>query len=152
MGRHAQHTHTLADGTEVGYSLTDRPGGYRVRFLGPDGKRLERATGCQTKGEARDEARRLIDVEYRPGMPAAPTESSWEKVLADIGETPDLRANSVKNYQKALRALRRAFPELRGPAGVTPALAHRFKNLMLSGTYARGRASDAARYRRSPTS
>ena len=46
MGRQAEHTTTVATGERVGYSLTDRPGGYRVRFVGPGGKRVERATGC----------------------------------------------------------------------------------------------------------
>ena len=38
MGRQAEHTTTVATGERVGYSLTDRPGGYRVRFVGPGGK------------------------------------------------------------------------------------------------------------------
>lgn len=152
MGRQAQHTHSLADGTVVGYSLTERPGGYRVRFLGLDGKRVERATGCQTKGEARNVAKGIVDEAYLPALPAKPREATWEEALADLAKTPDLRPDSIRGYRTAVNALRAIVPELAGPAGVTATQAHRFKREFLSGHYARGNASDARQYKRSPTS
>jgi hypothetical protein len=152
MGQHAQHTHTLADGTVVGYSLTDRPGGYRARFVGPDGRRVERTTGCKTAGKARDEARRLIDEEYRPALPPEPKKSTWDEVLAELDKTPDLRPDSIRAYRTAVNQLRKVLPDLAGPADVTTAAAHRFKREFLAGTYARGKASDAQKYWRSPTS
>jgi hypothetical protein len=152
MGRQAEHTHTLPDKTRVGYSLTDRPGGFRVRFVGPDGKRVERATGSSTKGEARHAAADIIEREYRPVMPASRPRSTWDEALADLDRTPDLRPDSVRGYRTAVKALRKVLPNLAGPADVTPELAHRFKRDFLGGTYTRGKASDAATYKRSPES
>ena len=152
MGRQAQHSHTLPDGTAVGYSLTERPGGYRVRFVGPDGRRVERATACATKGEARGAARAILDEAYRPALPAEPAMASWEVVLGELDRTPVLRPESVRAYRTAVNALRAILPELTGPHEVTTAHAHRFKREFLAGTYVRGKASDAQKYQRSPTS
>lgn len=152
MGRQAQHSHRLPDGKEVDFSLTDRPGGYRIRFLGPDGTRVERATGRKTKGEARQAAADIISAEYRRHLPAAQADVGWEVALASLDQTPDLRPESVRAYRTAVNAFRKELPEVDGPAGVTAALAHKFKRDYLAGTYCRGRASDAKRFRRSPTS
>ena len=152
MGQQAQHTHKLADGTVVGYSLTNRPGGYRVRFLGPGGKRVERATGCRKKGEARETCSAIIDAEYRAALPPEPSKATWDIVLADLDRTPDLRPDSVRAYRTAVKAMRDIFPELAGPADVTVPVAEQFKRKFMAGTYARGKASDAKRYTRSKTS
>lgn len=152
MGRQAQHTHALPDGTEVGYSLTERPGGYRVRFVGPDGSRVERATGCQTKAQARQAATDIIVEAYRPVMPAEPSHATWDTVLDELDQTPDLRPESIRAYRTAVKALRKVLPTVAGPVGVTAPMAHRFKREFLAGTYTRGRASDAKTYKRSPTS
>ncbi len=152
MGRQAQHTHALPDGTEVGYSLTERPGGYRVRFAGPDGTRVERSTGCRTKALARQAATDIITEAYRPVMPAEPSHATWETVLAELDKTPDLRPESIRSYRTAVKALRKLLPGVVSPADVTTILAHRFKREFLAGTYSRGRASDATKYKRSPTS
>jgi integrase len=151
MGQQAQHTHALPDGTEISYSLTDRKGGYRVRFVAPDGNRIERATGCKTKGEARQAATDIISKEYRPVMPAEPSKATWDTVLYDLDRTTDLRPDSIRAYRTAVQALRSVLPDLTGPADVTATLAHRFKRNILAGTYTRGKASDAKEYRRSPT-
>ncbi|HYH67459.1 MAG TPA: site-specific integrase [Urbifossiella sp.] len=152
MGRQAQHTHALPDGTEVGYSLTERPGGYRVRFVGPDGTRVERSTGCRTKAQARQAATDIITEAYRPAMPAEPSQATWETVLAELDQTPDLRPESIRAYRTAVMAFRKVVPTVASPAGVTTALAHRFKREFLASSYARGKASDAKTYKRSPTS
>lgn len=152
MGRQARHTHALPDGTEVGYSLTERPGGYRVRFVGPDGNRVERSTGCQTKAQARQAATTIIAEAYRPVMPAEPSHATWETVLVELDRTPDLRPESIRTYRTAVKVFRKVLPEVAGPADVTTALAHRFKREFLAGGYARGKASDAKTYKRSPTS
>ncbi|VTU00868.1 hypothetical protein : : Phage_integrase [Gemmataceae bacterium] len=135
----------------IGFSLTERPGGYRVRFVGPDGGRVERATGCIKKGDARNAAKGIIESEYAPKVVTTPT-STWEQALGDLNRTPDLRPDSIRSYGNAVAAFRKLFPDLSGPEAVTPAVALAFKREFLSGTYARGRASDAARYSRSPTS
>lgn len=152
MGRQAQHTHALADGTEVGYSLTERPGGFRVRFLGPDGTRIERSTGSRTKAQARQAATEIITAAYRPVMPAEPSHATWEVVLAELESTPDLRPDSIRAYRTAVQAVRKVLPDITRPADITTSQAHRFKREYLAGTYTRGRASDAKAYSRSPIS
>ena len=150
MGRQAEHTITLPTGHRVGYSLTDRPGGYRVRFVGPSGKRVERATGCDRKGDARAAAEAIVGAAYRPAGDVA-ADASWEAALADLDATADLRPDSVRGYRVAVASLRRFFPDLAGPAAVTPAVAHRYPGACLAAPYRKGHASDSARYRRSPT-
>lgn len=152
MGRQSESTHTLANGTFVGYALTRRPGGYRVRFVGPDGKRVERATGHTTKGEARSAAQTIIEDAFRPALPPEPSAATWEVCLNDLDRTPDLRPDSVRAYRTAISAFRKMFPESSGPAAVTTAMAHRFKREFLIEKYARGKASDAQQYTRKPTS
>lgn len=151
MGRQAEHTTTVATGERVGYSLTDRPGGYRVRFVGPGGKRVERATGCDRKGDARAAAEAVVAAAYRPADAEA-TDATWAAALADLDATADLRPDSIRGYRVAVAALRRVHPDLRGPADITAALAHRFTGKCLSTTFKRGRASDSARFKRTPTS
>jgi hypothetical protein len=116
MGRQAQHTFALPDGTEVRYSLTERPGGFRVRFVGPDGTRVEKATGCRTKGEARQAATDIITATYRPVLPAEPSHATWDTVLAELDQTPDLRPESIRSYRTAVNELRKVLP----PAVVGP--------------------------------
>lgn len=150
MGRQAEHTTTVATGERVGYSLTDRPGGYRVRFVGPGGKRVERATGCDRKGDARAAAEAVVAAAYRPADCVA-ADATWEAALADLDATADLRPDSIRGYRIAVGAMRRVFPGLAGPADITAALAHRFPGKCLSAHYTRGNASDAPRFKRSPT-
>ncbi|AWM38290.1 hypothetical protein C1280_15720 [Gemmata obscuriglobus] len=94
----------------------------------------------------------MIDEEYRAALPPEPSKATWDAVLTDLDRTPDLRPDSVRAYRTAVKALRDIFPELAGPADVTVPLAEQFKRKFMSGTYARGKASDAKRYTRSKTS
>lgn len=150
MGRQAESSVVVASGDRVGYSLTTRPDGYRVRFVLPGGKRVERATGCDRKGDARQRAEFLIHAAYAP-ISDVPASATWAEALADLDQTPDLREGSIYGYTTAVDAVRRLFPDLPGPAAVTPAVAARFPALCLSTRYRRGKASDAASYKRSPT-
>jgi hypothetical protein len=111
----------------------------------------ELTTGVRKKTDALNAVGDIIEDVFRPVVEIqAP--SSWDQSLADLDRTPDLRPDSIRAYRTAVKALRMVFPELAGPRDVTPALAHRFKRQFLAGTYTRGKASDAARYSRSPTS
>lgn len=152
MAQRAQYTHELTDGTKVDYSLTSRPAGFRVRFIGPDGKRMERTTGCRKKGEARDACPGIIEEVYQPALAPEAAKATWDVALADLDATPDLRPDSVRAYRTAVKAVRDIFPALTGPADVTVPVAEQFKRKFMSGTYARGKASDAKRYTRSKTS
>ena len=134
----------LPDGRRIGFSLTDRPTGYRVRFLAPDGRRVERSTGCTKKGDARAEAERIVLAEYAPAPDELPQSATWEEAVAHLEQSPDLRLDTVRAYKTAVRAVRLVLPALAGPSDVTPELAHKFKRQFLAGEYARGKASDAA--------
>lgn len=59
---------------------------------------------------------------------------------------------SIRAYRTAVKALCKVLPDLAGPADVTAPMAHRFKREYLASSYARGKASDARTYKRSPTS
>ena len=91
--------------------------------------------------------RHLLHPVRRGTPPAHLGPGSWTN-----STTSDLRPDSIRGYKTAVAALRRTVPGLTGPAGVTAEVAHRFKREFLSGTYARGKASDARTYKRSPTS
>lgn len=151
MGRQADHTVTLSAGQRVGYSLTERPGGFRVRFVDPTGKRVERATGCDKKGEARQAAEVIITSAYAP-LDERQQDATWDEALAHLDAVPDLRADSIKAYRTAVDSLRRLYPDLAGPAAVNAAVAARFPAKCATTVYKRGKASDAAAYKRSPTS
>jgi len=150
MGRHWSYEHVLKSGRTVGYGLIDVGGTYRIRFVGPEGRKAERATGATTKGDARTRARDIIETEYTP-VTDGPRAATWEDALEYLARTPDLRPDSIRGYSTAVRAVRRALPTLAGPGDVTPALAETFKRVTLSGTFRRGKAADAASYGRSPT-
>ncbi|MGL6074887.1 MAG: tyrosine-type recombinase/integrase [Fimbriiglobus sp.] len=151
MGRQATNSVILATGERVGYSLTDRPGGFRVRFVAPDGKRVELATGSTRKGDARAAAEIIILRAYQPPE-SRQTSASWQEALADLDNSADLRPDSIRGYRVAVEALLKIEPTLKSPNELTLAIAHRFAAKCLSTPYQRGHASDAKRFRRSPTS
>ncbi len=86
MGRRAESS-VVASGDRVGYSLTTRPDGYRVRFVTPAGKRVERATGCDRKGEAGQRAEFLNHAAYAPASDI-PATATWAEALADLDPNP----------------------------------------------------------------
>src|SRR5262249_61326618 len=64
---------------------------------------------------------------------------------------PALRPDPVRAYATAVKALRRVFPKLAGPADLTEPMAHEFKEEMLARTFTRGKASDAKQHDRKAT-
>lgn len=157
MARHFPHYFELPDRRRVGYALTDRGGIFRVRYVNPDGKRVEATTGHSTKADAVVEAARIVLKAYSPTI-TDPAAITWKKAAAELESAcGDLRPRSVRDYQITLRTLTATFDrdgtlvrKPRGPLDITPELAARFKRLYLSQTYRRGAASDAKQYRRSP--
>lgn len=153
MARPAKFSFLLSDQkTRVGYSLKWRDRIVCVQFAHPSipGKYIELSTGCTTEADAHIEAAKLVLKHYMPTLPAD-TRTTWEKAVEHLKGTPDLRPDTIRGYLTAVRAFR-ALIQVKGPGEVTEELAHRFKREFLSGTFARGKAADAARYTRTATS
>ena len=55
---------------------------------------------------------------------------SWDKAIALMVEhmtAEKLRPGTIQQYELAIGALRKVFPDTHGPADITPAMAERFK-------------------------
>lgn len=163
MGRRADFYTTVGDGPNalsVGYSAPKRDGYWRVRFLTPDGKRVEKRTGCKVVSKRPDanyhvEVARVIARAYAPAYPD-PKRTTWDAALDKVEQTaPDLRPDTLIAYRKAVRVLRGTLDGdgivTTAPVEITATLATRFSRVWLAGTFKRGKASDAKEYRRKPT-
>src|SRR5262249_6846074 len=125
------------------------------------GKYLEFSTGVEVPRhwtpekdpppDAFTAAAKLVVKHYLPASDSHPIRTTWDQAMAHLEDTPDLRPDSIRGYRTAGRAVR-AVLDTRGPADVTPALAHTWKRQFLAGRYTWGKASDAKSYARSPTS
>lgn len=154
MARTAKFSFLLSDQkTRVGYSLKWRDKIVCVQFPHPTiaGKYIELSTGCTTETDAHTEAAKLVLRHYAPTLPIDGTKFTWDQAIDHLKGTPDLRPDSIRGYVTAVRAVR-AIIEVKAPSDITEELAHRFKREFLKGTFARGKASDAAQYTRTPTS
>ena len=154
MPRTARYSFLLSDQkTRVGYSLKWRDRIVCVQFPHPTipKKHVEITTGCTTETDAHTEAAKIVLRYYAPTLPVNATATTWDEAIEHLKKTPDLRPDSIRGYLTAIRAAR-SIIEVKGPNEITEELAHRFKREFLSGTFVRGKASDAARYVRTPTS
>ncbi|WP_435017984.1 site-specific integrase [Tundrisphaera sp. TA3] len=120
----------LADGRRVKYSLKQRERDpcYLVTFRGPDGKPKERSTQERNKKRAAESAIAVIRSAYEPK--ATPSDISWEEAIARMVEHMqghNLRPQTIKSYRASIKILRDVYPNLHGPAGMTPTMAERFK-------------------------
>lgn len=155
MARTYEHFVECGEGKDlvlVGYSFTMRGEYFGIRFVGPDGKRLERMTGHRRKNENLVlEAAKLIRAEYLPALPVDLARVGFAEALEEVIRTsPDLRPATILAYRKAIKTLLATMPDLHSPAEVTDAIASRFLRVWMAGTFKRGKASDAKQYKRSP--
>ncbi len=164
MGRKNYDHFKVGDGPnerEVGYSYTERKGAdgytyYGVRFVGPDGKRVEKLTRQRKRGKHpdanfRNDAAKIIARAYASHYPD-PKRVTWDGALDAVERgARDLRPATMVAYRKAVKVFRETIDGTKGPADVTPDIASRFGGLFLAGTYKRGKASDAREYDRKPT-
>ncbi|MEN6496025.1 MAG: hypothetical protein ABFD16_17220 [Thermoguttaceae bacterium] len=111
--------------------MKKRPGSpyYFATFRDAEDRRKELSTGAKSKHAAVDAALLIIKDVFAP--PAQRPESvSWEDAIARLKEhaqADNLRPGSIMQYVYAVNALRKVFPEVHGPAEVTPAMAEQFK-------------------------
>jgi integrase len=153
----------LGDGPgsqSIGYSTTTRDGVWGVRFIGPDGKRIERMTPCPKRGKEPDasfhvEADKIIGRVFAVARPN-PAKIGWDDALDKVQATaPDLRPDTMTAYRKSARivlaTLEAENERPLSPSEITPALASLFARVWLGGTFTRSKATDAKRYKRRPT-
>ncbi|MBX9625232.1 MAG: hypothetical protein K2X82_15605 [Gemmataceae bacterium] len=153
MGRPAEFYTRVGDGEkahQVGYAAVERYGYLRVRFVGPDGKRGEAATGCTKKDAAfHVEAAKIIAKSYAAFYPD-PKRVSWDAALVEVEQAvKDLRPATLTAYKKVVRVFRETVPALpNSPVEISGDHAAKFSRLFLSGTYKRGKKGQERR--RSP--
>ena len=121
----------LDDGQRVRFSLKkrERDPYYLVSFKGPDGGRKELSTKEANKKRATDAAIVLIREVYAPRT-FTKQEPTWDEAVAAMKshmEADNLRPKTIQQYVLVVGSLRKAFPESQGPAGITPAMASRYK-------------------------
>jgi integrase len=122
MPRTSAHSH-LVNGKLIRFSVCkySHLRGYVACFSGPDGRRLQRATGQERNGPAIDAARILIEEVYAP--PVVPLKATWDQAVERLSarlKTSGLRDSTLGYYLKLIRLVRAAFPNTNGPADVTP--------------------------------
>ena len=119
----------LQDGRRIRYSLQKRPGSdcYFVYFRDADNRRRELTTGERAKHAAEDVAPEKIRENYAG---PAPEYLSWDDaniLMVEHMMAEKLRPGTIQQYELAIGALRKVFPNTHGPADITPAMAERFK-------------------------
>lgn len=165
MGHRWKHWATLGQGekaVQVGYSPTKRDGLFGVRFLDPQGKRLEKMTRCEVSrggkvdGRYHLEVAKILNDAYRTEFPD-PKKVTFDVALAEVLRTAkDLRPKTLAGFVKAIAALQQTLdadkltPKITSPIEITEDIANRFSVLWLSGTYKRSRKSDAKEHTRKP--
>ena len=148
-----QHTlrFPLPDGRVVGYRLDLRRGWWHIVYPHPDDplRPIQRSTGERSKADALTAAARIVLAAYTHTLPPDKRGVTWGEVSSEIARTATIRPSTRGDYQKAVRVLR-AIVETQGPGDVDEAKANRFKRAYSAGSYARGKASTAKRFPRSP--
>lgn len=156
MARRFEFETKVGDGpnaVEVGYSSKRRGKHLGVVFSGPDGTRQEKMTKAKRKDNTfHDEVAKILVGVFAT---VCPSRATWDEALDKVQKTaPDLRPDTVVAYRKAVRVLRATLDndglKTGAPVDITPAIATRFGRVWLSGTYKRGKASDAKEYKRKP--
>lgn len=156
----ARNQLVLDSGQVVGYGWTKRDGYIRCRFAHPQrpGRYVEVSTGVrapagwtptkQPPAACVLEAARIIK-KYHVGAVAT---GSWDAAMAEVRNTSGLRPATLRNYENAVRQLRKVLPDVVGPAAMTAELAARFKRLYAAGFYAKSPLPGSPTYTRSPVS
>src|ERR1700678_561419 len=100
MTRRAEFYTQLGDGPKaqsIGYSTTERDGFLGVRFIGPDGKRLEKMTACKKKdANFHIEAAKIIVKAFVKQPELFPQHANFDDALAEVIKTSvDLRPATI---------------------------------------------------------
>lgn len=120
----------LDDGRRVRFSLKrrERDPFYLASFRGPDGRRKELSTREPNKKRAADAAVVMIREAFAPKT--ITKEPTWDEAIAAMTrqmEADNLRPTTMQQYLLVVSSLRKAFPQAKGPAEITPEMASRYK-------------------------
>ena len=120
----------LPEGRRVKFCLKRRTRDpyYLVRFVGAEGRRLEKSTGQASLKRAKDIAATIINEEFHPKSIAIVT--PWEEAINLMHSAlvaQNLRQRTIDDYQLAPRNLRKEFPASRGPADIAVEHAKQYK-------------------------
>jgi hypothetical protein len=128
----------LRDGRRVRFSLGKRHNrpAYFVRFRSPDGRRPEVSTKESNRKRAQHAAIAIIRDTYAPPPtpPPEPDSVEWDDALTLAirhMRANNLRMTTIRQYELAVKTLRKVVPDSKGPDDITPALAEHFKLVRL---------------------
>jgi integrase len=161
LGQKAKYLFALEDGRKVGGTPKKRGTLFKVQFRDPaEEKYREAATGVVVpKGWSKskrppdawfDEAEKAIRTAYTPPASGAggSATTTWEEAEALVLACFE-REGSRRTYRSAFRLIRRAFPDLRGPADLTAEQAEQFALAHAAGKYRRTKDDTGAERPRS---
>jgi len=120
----------LDNGRRVRFSLKKRPNSpnYFVTFRDLDNCRKELTTAERNKRRAQEVAITIIKAECI--RTADNHHLPWDDAAALMlrhMKAGNLRSGSIQQYDLAVSALRKVFPDSHGPSDITPAMAEQFK-------------------------
>lgn len=120
----------LPDGRRVKFGLKRRTRDpyYLVRFVGREGRRLEKSTGQASLKRAKDVAATVINEEYHPKSTTILT--TWDKaieLMIAAMTAQNLRQPSIDDYLLAIRNLRKVHSASKGPVDISSDLAKKYK-------------------------
>jgi integrase len=119
----------------VGFSvkLFGNDPAYCVFFRTPDGRRVRRDTNQVRKAQAVEAARVLIEEEYAPRKVEGKV--TWDDAIERLRvrlATSGNRNSTLGYYLKLIRSVRRVFGAIDGPADLSPGMAARFRDKLMT--------------------
>jgi integrase len=135
MPRAYPHSH-LCHGQLIGFSVKHfgNDPTYYACFRSPDGRRLKRDTNQVRMASAIDAARVIIEKEYAP-VPTQPDKVSWDEAVDRLKArlvTGGVRSSTSDYYQKLIRLVRKLYRSTEYPADLSPGMAARWRDWMMS--------------------
>jgi integrase len=135
MPRAYPHSH-LCHGRLVGFSVKkfgNEPTYYSC-FRSRDGRRFKRDTNQTRLGQAVEAARRIIEEEYAPAA-AQPNDVTWDEAIERLKArlaTSGNRKSTLSYYLKLIRLFRKLYPNTDCPAEISPGMAARWRDWVMS--------------------
>ena len=135
MPRLYPHSH-LCHGQLVGFSvkLFGNEPTYCAFFRTPDGRRVRRDTNQTRMAAAVEAARTIIEKEFAPAA-TRPDKVNWDEAIERLKArlaTSGNRASTLDYYLKLIRRLRKLYRHTDYPVDISPGMASRWRDWMMS--------------------